>query len=176
MAGSGGFERSRIENPADLAPFTASVLQALANGELTAAEAADIMSVVAVHLQALQTSGLGVDVSELKRLFAEMQAEIQGIRVQTVGACIVTLARLASLRRDVDELKRGLGRMRVSASAMQFVGAADLVLGTRADFGRACSRTGTVLCIIRYGLLKSSTRPSSRERRLQRIGETHGAW
>ena len=61
----------------------------------------------------------------------------------------MTLARLASLRRDVDELKRGLGRMTVSASAVQFVGAADLVLGTRADFGRACSRTGTVLETIR---------------------------
>jgi hypothetical protein len=61
----------------------------------------------------------------------------------------VTLARLASLRRDVDELKRGLGRMTVSASAVQFVGAADLVLGTRADFGRACSRNGTVLETIR---------------------------
>ena len=61
----------------------------------------------------------------------------------------MTLARLASLRRDVDELKRGLGRMTVSASAAQFIGAADLVLGTRADFGRACSRTGTVLETIR---------------------------
>jgi hypothetical protein len=79
------FQAPKIENPADLAPFTASVLQALANGELTAAEAADIMSVVAVHLQALQTSGLGVDVSELKRLFAEMQAEIQELRSRPSG-------------------------------------------------------------------------------------------
>ena len=62
------------------AAFTASVLQALANGELTAAEASDITSVVAVFLQALQTAGLRVDVSELKRLFAEMQAEIQELR------------------------------------------------------------------------------------------------
>jgi hypothetical protein len=80
-----GFQVPKIENPADLARFTALVLQALANGELTAAEAADIMSVVAVHLQALQTSGLGVDVSELKRLFAEMQAEIQELRSRPSG-------------------------------------------------------------------------------------------
>jgi hypothetical protein len=39
--------------------------------------------------------------------------------------------------------------MTVSASTVQFVGAADLVLGTRADFGRLCSRTGTVLETIR---------------------------
>ena len=79
------FQAPKIENPADLAPFTASVLQALANGELTAAEAADIVSVVGAHLQALQTSGLGVDVSELKRLFAEMQAEIQELRSRPSG-------------------------------------------------------------------------------------------
>jgi hypothetical protein len=74
------FQAPKIENPADLAAFTASVLQALANGELTAAEASDITSVVAVFLQALQTAGLRVDVSELKRLFAEMRAEIQELR------------------------------------------------------------------------------------------------
>jgi hypothetical protein len=60
------FDLPPIEKPADIVAATASIVAAVAAGELTPSQAADVSKVIGVHVQALDSKGFNERLTNLE--------------------------------------------------------------------------------------------------------------